>query len=145
MSRASERRSPQLSRIARLLEVDVADVQGLDGVPDADLRILHDQISHSMFADGQQRFAGVAALSKTVPGPLAGKLAERFLPPVLAARVSELLEPARARDLVGRVRISYLADIAVALDPVKSRPVVQALPADRIGQVAKEMLSLIHI
>ena len=58
---------------------------------------------------------------------------------MLAARVSELLEPARARDLVGRVRVPYLADIAIALDPVSRGPVVQALPAKRIGEVAREM------
>ena len=136
-----DRRGPQLARIARLLDVDVDEVQGLDDVPVDDLRLLHDQISHAMYADGHARFAGVAALSKSIPGPVAGRLAERFLPPVLAARVSELLDPARARDLVGRVRIGYLADIAVALDPVRSRPVVQVLPADRIAEVAAEMFA----
>ncbi|RNL60543.1 hypothetical protein EFK50_19690 [Nocardioides marmoriginsengisoli] len=133
--------SPQVGRIARLLRLDPGEIHGLDGVPDADLRILHDQISRTLFAEGQKRFARVAGLSKTIPGPLAGVLAEKFLPPVMAARVSENLDPAKARDLIGRVSIAYLAEIALALDPVRSRPVVQKLPPEPIGKVAQELFA----
>jgi hypothetical protein len=131
--------SRQIGRIARLLGVDAGEVIGLQALPEPELRRLHDQISHSLFADGHARFARVAGLSKSLPGPVAGKLAERFLPAVLAARVAELLEPARARDLVNRVSVPYLGDISMVLDPVRSRPVVQAIPADRIGEVAREI------
>jgi hypothetical protein len=131
--------SPQIGRIARLLKLDPAEVTGLEEVPDADLRILHDQISERLFGDAQRQFARVAALSRTIPGPLAGVLAEKFLPPVMAARVAEMLDPARARDLIGRVSIKYLAEIALALDPVRSKPVVQKLPPEPIGRVAKEL------
>jgi flagellar motility protein MotE (MotC chaperone) len=131
--------SPQIGRIARLLRIDPTELQGLDDVPDADLRAFHDQISKTIFAEGQQRFARVAGLARTIPGPLAGVLAEKFLPPVMAARVSENLDPAKARDLIGRVSIKYLAEIALALDPVRSKPVVQKLPPEPIGKVAKEL------
>lgn len=131
--------SRQIGRIARLLGVDPAEVVGLDSLSEPELRRLHDQISHALFADGHARFARVAGLSRTLPGPVAGKLAERFLPAVLAARVAELLEPARARDLVDRVSVSYLGDLSMVLDPVRSRPVVQAIPAGRIGEVAREI------
>jgi len=131
--------SPQIGRIARLLHLDPSDVTGLETIPDADLRILHDQISKRMFGDAQRQFARVAALSKSIPGPLAGVLAEKFLPPVMAARVSEMLDPAKARDLIGRVSVKYLAEIALALDPVRSKPVVQQLPPEPIGKVAKEL------
>lgn len=131
--------SPQIGRIARLLRLDPTEIQGLDDVSDADLRVLHDQISSTLFAEAQQRFARIAGLSKTIPGPLAGVLAEKFLPPVMAARVSEMLDPAKARDLIGRVSVAYLAEIALALDPVRSRPVVQKLPPEPIGKVAKEL------
>lgn len=135
----TQAQSPQIGRIARLLRLDPAEVQGLDDIPDADLRILHDQISKTLFGDAQRQFARVAGLSKTIPGPLAGVLAEKFLPPVMAARTSEMLDPAKARDLIGRVSITYLAEIALALDPVRSKPVVQQLPPEPIGRVAKEL------
>jgi hypothetical protein len=50
-----------------------------------------------------------------------------------------MLDPAKARDLIGRVSVTYLAEIALALDPVRSRPVVQQLPPEPIGKVAKEL------
>jgi len=131
--------SPQIGRIARLLHLDPTEIQGLDGVPNEDLRILHDQISKSLFGDAQEQFARIAALAKVIPGPLAGVLAEKFVPPVIAARISELLDPSRARDLIGRVSVKYLAEIALALDPVRSKPVVQKLPPEPIGRVAKEL------
>ncbi len=131
--------SPQIGRIARLLHLDPAEIQGLDGVPNEDLRILHDQISTTLFGDAQHQFARIAALAKTIPGPLAGVLAEKFVPPVIAARISELLDPSRARDLIGRVSVRYLAEIALALDPVRSKPVVQKLPPAPIGKVAREL------
>lgn len=136
--------APQLSRIARLLGVDVADLAGhdeLSRLPVEDLRILHDQINDTIHRGSRERFAAVAALAAKLPGPAAGRLAEKFLPPVLAARVCEHLEPARARDLVARVHLPYLAEIAVALDPVRSRAVVEAIPAQRIGEVAGELFA----
>ncbi|MDQ2796455.1 MAG: hypothetical protein M3Y06_04740, partial [Actinomycetota bacterium] len=132
-------RSPQIGRIARLLMVDAEEIHGLDDVADDDLRTLHDLIGRTLFADGHQRFARVAGLSKMLPGTVAGKLAERFLPPTLAARVAELLEPAKARELVTKVSVGYLADLALALDPTQSKPVVQAIPPARIGEVAREL------
>lgn len=131
--------SRQIVRIARLLGVPPGEVVGLDGLSESELRALHDQISEALFADSRARFARVAGLSKTLPAPVAGKLAERFLPPVLAARVTELLEPERARDLVDRVSLPFLGDLTIALDPARSRDVVAAIPAARIGEVAGEL------
>jgi hypothetical protein len=132
-------RNPQIARIARLLAIDPSQVLGLDDVPEAALRELHDQISEAYFGPGRDQFARVAGLSKVLPGAIAGKLAERFLPPQLAARAAEMLEPARARDLVGRVSVGYLADLAVALDPTRSEPVMAVVPPDRVAEVAAEM------
>lgn len=130
---------PELGQIARLLGVDVSDVHGLDAVSDDDLKALHDQISNRLFTDKRRRFARLAGLSQTIPGPIAGKLAEKFLPPAGGALAAELLEPAKARDLVGRVSLKYLGDLAIALDPVRSQHVVRAIPAARVGEVAREL------
>lgn len=132
-------RSPQLGRIARLMYVDVNDLEGLDGIPEADLRALHDQIADSYFAAGRASFARVAGLSKALPTVVAGKLAQRFLPPHLAAQVTVMLEPAKARDLVDKVSVPYLAELSLSLDPTRSKPVVQAIPARRIAEVSAEL------
>ena len=137
-------RAPQLSRIARLLGVDVdvlTSLEGLGDVPAADLRVLHDQMSEAIHRGGRAGFASVATLAAKLPGPVAGRLAERFLPPVLAARVCEHLDPERARDLVARVSLPYLADVALALDPIRSQAVVAAIPAERVGLVASALFA----
>lgn len=132
---------PQLVRVARLLGVEVEQLPvELATVPADDLRTLHDQIGEAIHRGARARFAAVAGLAAKLPAPVAGRLAQTFLPPMLAARVCEHLEPARARDLVDRVSLPYLADIAVALDPVGSREVVRAIPAPRVGEVAHLLL-----
>ena len=131
--------SPQIGRLARLLDVEPTVLDGLQDVPDDELRSLHSLIGAAIFDGNDRHLARVAGLSKSIPGPVAGKLAERFLPPTLAARVSERLDPGKARDLVGRVSVGYLADISVALDPNRSEHVIRAIPAHHIGAVAREL------
>jgi muconolactone delta-isomerase len=132
---------PELVAIARVLGVEVGELHGLDGVSDDDLSVLHGQIATRLSADKRRRFARVAALSQSIPGPIAGRLAEKFLPPAGGALVAELLEPAKARDLVGRVSVGYLGDLAIALDPVRAQEVVRAIPAARVGEVAQELFT----
>lgn len=131
----------QLRRIARVLGIESTDLDYLREVPPDELKALHDQVARAVFAGAEKRVARVAGLSRSLPGPLAGRLAEAFLPPLVAARVAEQLEPERARDLVNRVSIGYLADLTVALDPVRSRPVVRAIPPGRVGEVAAELFA----
>jgi hypothetical protein len=131
----------ELAAIGRVLGVEVDQVHGLDGISDDDLSVLHGQIANRLSADKRRRFARVAALSQSIPGPIAGRLAEKFLPPAGGALAAELLEPAKARDLVGRVSVGYLGDLAIALDPVLARDVVRAIPAARVGEVAQELFT----
>jgi hypothetical protein len=132
-------RAQQVRRIARLLGVEPDAVNGLGDVPVSDLRALHDQIAESLFVVHEESFARVAGVSKVIPGAVAGKLAERFLQPALAARAAVLLEPAKAGDLVNKVSVSYLADIAVSLDPVRGQAVIRAIPPARVAEVAREL------
>lgn len=132
---------PELVAIGRVLGVEVDELHGLDGVSDDDLSVLHGHIANRLSADKRRRFARVAALAQSIPGPIAGRLAEKFLPPAGGALAAELLEPAKARDLVGRVSLAYLGDLAIALDPVRAQDVVRAIPAARVGEVAQELFN----
>ncbi|WP_375476888.1 hypothetical protein [uncultured Jatrophihabitans sp.] len=132
-------RSPQLVRLARLMATTPGRLDVLAGLPEDDLRTLHDQVSEYYFAAGRDHFARVAGLSNLLPATLVGRLAERFLPPHLGARAAEQLEPAKARDLVHRVSLRYLADLALALDPSRAGAVIAALPPARVAEVAREL------
>ena len=94
-----------------------------------------------MFQADKHFFARVATLSKTVPGAVAAKLTElALMPPLLAARTSELMEPARAVDLVGRLSDGYLADVSAVMDPARSPAVIAAIPTDRVVKISLELV-----
>jgi muconolactone delta-isomerase len=132
-------RSPQITRLARLLGVDPAAVEGLEGLADDTLRWLHDQASDVIFGHHETRLAGIAHLSNAMPGALAGRLAERFVAPALAARICERLDPSKARELATKVSVGYLADLTMALHPERARAVVQAIPPADIARIAQEL------
>lgn len=111
----------------------------LDGVPGADLRALRKQIGEALFQADKHHFARVAALSNAVPAALAAKLTEAALPPLLAARTAELIEPGRAVEMVTRVSESYLADVAAAMDASRAPAVVGAIPPERVARVGREL------
>ena len=129
----------QVRRIAHLLGSKPEDLDELLHVPADELRELHDQLAEWLFAVHADSFARVAAVSKVLPGALAGKMAERFLEPPLAARAAVMLEPAKAVDLVTKVSVRYLGDVAMSLDPVRGKPVIRAIPPARVAEVAAEL------
>ena len=102
-------------------------------------RALRAQIGEALFQADKHYFVKVAALSKNIPSPIAAKVTEFALPPLIAARVTELLDPAKAVDLVGRISGSYLAQVAAAMDPSRSPHVIERIPSDKVAQVAREL------
>jgi hypothetical protein len=134
--------NPELIKLGHVLGVAperVAAFDGLADVPAGELRTLRRQIGEALFRADAQHFAKVAALSKAVPTAVAAKLTEHALPPLLAARTAELLDPQRAGDLVKRLPDSYVADVAAAMDPARSPEVIAGIPAERVARVAAEL------
>ena len=129
----------ELRKLARALEVDEDRLAFLETLPEDDLRSLRRQIGEAMFQAARPSLARVAALSKAIPVGLAAKLSEAVLPPLIAARTSELLEPHRAAELVGRISPKYLADVSLYMDAARAPEVVAAIPAERVAEVAAEL------
>lgn len=132
--------APRLLRLAHLLHLDAAAtdrlVADLAHLPAEEVRALTDAVGEALHGRVRHRFVGIAALAGRLPGPVAASFAERFLPPRLAARVAENLQPAQAASLVGRIDVDYLAELAMALDPTSSADVVAAIPPPQVAQVA---------
>lgn len=129
----------ELRKLAHSLDVDTAELSMVAGVPGEDLRTLRRQIHEALFQADKHYFTRVAALSKAVPGAVAAKLIEVALPPLIAARTAELLEPQRAADMVGRLSDRYLADVSAAMDASRAPKVIAAIPADRVARVGAEL------
>lgn len=129
----------ELLKLAHLLAVPPEHVQPLAQVPEADLRTLRAQVGEAMFQADRHHFVRLATLARAVPAAMIAKLAEVALPPLLAARAAELLDPTQAADLVRRLPVRYLTEVASAMDPARAAAVVGAIPADLVASVAAEL------
>jgi len=134
MNAAGERQ-----KLAHALDVAPESLAMLDGLDAQDVRELRQQVSDAMFEAGRAAFERTAALSKMIPGGVAAKLTQAVLPPLVAARVAEVLDPDRAVDMVGRLPESYLAEVAMRMDATRAPHVVDAIPAERVGAIAREL------
>ncbi len=137
-SRAPES-TGELRKLAHALDVPTERLEMVAAVPAEDLRTLRMQVSDALFQADKHYFIRVAALSKAVPGAVAAKLTEAVLPPLIAARTAELLEPHRAAELVGRISEEYLAEVALRMDATRAPQVIEAIPPERVGAVAAEL------
>ena len=136
---ASVRVTVELRKLARALELDEDRLEFLETLPEQDLRTLRRQVGEAMFQADRPSLLRVAALSKAVPVAVAVKLSQAVLPPLIAARTSELLEPHRAAELVSRISPKYLADVSLYMDAARAPEVVAAIPAARVAEVAAEL------
>lgn len=131
--------SAELAKLAHQLGADEADLDFLAGVPADDLRGLRVQIGEALFQAGKHHFGRMAALAKAVPTPIAVKVTLLTLPPLLAGRTTELLDPRKAVEMVSRMPVGYLADVSASMDPSRSPEVIAAMPADVVGAVGAEL------
>jgi hypothetical protein len=129
----------EILKLAHQLGVPRAQLAFLTRVDAAELRTLRAQIGDALFEADKHHFSKVVAVSKIVPAALAAKLTEYTLSPLIAARTAELLEPARAVDMVRRLSDRYLADVSAAMDPTRSPEVISQIPPDRVAAVGAEL------
>jgi hypothetical protein len=129
----------ELMKLARLLGVSPARLDSLRSVTPPELKALRAQVGERLFAADREAFARVGILAKTIPAALSAKVAEKALPPMLAARATESLSPEKAGELAGRLPAAFLADVAQHLDPARSAGVVVGVPAAKIIEVTVEL------
>ena len=127
----------ELQKLAHCLAVDPAELGMLADVPSGDLRALRKQIDNALFEADKHLFARIAGLSKVVPIAVAAKMTEFALPPLLAARSAELIEPAKAGEMVKRLSVDYLADVSARLDASRAPGVIAKIPPETVGTVAR--------
>ncbi len=129
----------ELAKLARQLDVPVGRLDFLAAVPAADLGLLRSQIGEALLQADRHHFTRIAALSAIVPVPVSARISEIALPPLLAARTSELLDPQRAAEMVARLSVDYLSRVAAAMDPGRSAHVIARIPADKVAAVGAEL------
>ncbi len=142
MSGVSEQleRGAEITKLARLLDVEPKELAYLEDIPAAALRAFRGQATDRLFGGDTDRLRRVAAASKLVPVPITVKVAQIAFGPVLCAATAGLLEPRHAVRVASRCPVGFLADITVNLDPRRAPEVIAAVPTPLVVDVAKELL-----
>jgi hypothetical protein len=130
----------ELLKLARLLRREPDALQYLEQIPAEDLRRLREQVTELLFTANGQALSRLAAASKLLPIRVVATIGERAFGPVLAARISGLLDPARAAEMADTMPIEFLADTAAELDPRRASDVIARIPPDRIALVTRELI-----
>lgn len=129
----------EIVKLARLLGVQPEELDYLGAANPDDVRQFRDQVTDVLFDGDRRRLGGFAAGSRVTPAPVAATVAERALGPVLCARLTALVDPAKAVEIARRLPAPFLAEVAVEMDPRRAKDVIANVPDDLIGQVATEL------
>ena len=131
----------EIVKLARVLRVPPEQLAYLERAAPDDLRVLREHATDALFDGDRARLHKLALASRILPSAIAARIAHWALGPLLSARVTGLLDPAKAVDLAGRLPAAFLADIAVDLDPRRAREVIEQMPAQLVADIAAELAS----
>lgn len=129
----------EILKLARLLDRDPGTLSYLDRVPVGEVRALRERVTEVLFTAHEGALRRLAAASKLLPVGLVANLGQNTFGPMLAARITGLLEPERAVEVAARLPTSFLADAAVELDPRRASAVVAGIPPNRIYEITLEL------
>jgi hypothetical protein len=132
-------RKAEIVKLARVLGVGEKDLEYLHDLDADSIRAFREQASARLFDADEARLKRVAAASKLLPIPLIALIAEHVFGNVLCARVAGLIAPERAAELAQKLRVGFLADVTLEIDPRHVREVIKRIPVARIVEVAMEL------
>lgn len=132
-------RKAEILKLARVLGVGETDLAYLSNSDPASIRTFREQASARLFDADEARLKLVAAASKLLPIPLIALIAEHVFGALLCARVAGLIAPERAAELAQRLRVGFLADVTLEIDPRHVREVIKRITTARIVEVALEL------
>jgi hypothetical protein len=129
----------EIAKLARLIGREADSLSYLESVPADEIRALRDETTEVLFRANGSTLARLAAASRLLPVGLVATLGEGAFGPVLSARIAGLLEPSRAVEMAEKLPISFLADIAIDIDPRRARDVIARIPPRRIAEITREL------
>lgn len=131
----------EIMKLARLLELELAEVGYLEEVAADDLRRLREQVTEVIYDSGSHALGRLASASRLLPTSAVALIGEHAFGPMLAARIAGLLDPGRAADVAAKLPTPFLAEVATHLDPRRAAEVLRRMPPARIAEVARELTS----
>ncbi|MET9491089.1 hypothetical protein [Nocardia sp. NPDC006630] len=133
----------ETTKLARILGItDPTELDFLVDLPPAAIREFRERVTDRLFDRDTKRLRGVAAGAKLVPVAISAKVAERAFGPVLCAAVASAVDPGKAIDIAKSLPASFLAEIAVQLDPRRTAAIISAVPPRMVVDAARELLAV---
>jgi len=129
----------EIVKLARLLGCKPREIDYLRQVDWQDIRDLREQAAATMFDADRRQLQRVAAATKLVPSKVTAAIGERAFGPLLAARVTGLLDPSRAVDIAGHLPTRFLADVAEQIEPRRASRVIAEIPGRQIAAITREL------
>lgn len=126
-------------KLARLLDVDADALHMLDTVDADSVRQLRSQVADTVYARQAPMFKRVIAASKLLPVPALALITEKVMGPLLAGKLASQMDVARGIGIAKRLPTPFLATLCLHLDPVRARPLIEAMPAARVLDIAMEL------
>lgn len=125
--------------MARILHCNPEELQGLDGLDNAQLSHLRKHIDARLSLEGQTALRGLTAAGRMVPARLSAKIAEKALGPVITAEMARKLEPGRSGKVACHLSPSFMADVARYLPAEESSSLLNGLPIEILRVVTHEL------
>lgn len=129
----------EIVKLARLLGAEPEEIGYLRDIHWRDIRDVREQASATMFEGDRQQLQRVASATKLVPSKITATIGERAFGPLLAARVTGLIEPSRAVDIAAHLPAPFLAEVAEQIDPRRASRVIAEIPPQQIAAITREL------
>jgi hypothetical protein len=130
----------EVLKLAQVLRRDPDQLAYLEQVPPNDLRALREQVTELLWSDQSSAMQRLALASKLLPVRVVATIGQRAFGPLLAARITGLLDPGRAVEMAETMPIDFLADVATELDPRRASEVISRIPPGKIAAITRELV-----
>ncbi|HUS24000.1 MAG TPA: hypothetical protein VM369_03555 [Candidatus Binatia bacterium] len=127
-------------KLGRVLGVAAAELEYLELLSVAEMRGLRERVSATLFDRHRALFQRAVGPARILPARLNARLSEKVFGPFLSARLSSVMPADKAVDVARHLTPDFLAEICLAMDPRRSRAVVEVMPAEVVVAAARELV-----
>lgn len=129
----------EVIKLARLCHVEDQSLAWLGRLDAPVIRALREQATAAMFDADRKRFHNMATASRLIPVPILVLIIEKFVGPLLCARVCGLVPPARAIEIAEKLKLPFLVEACIHLDPRSAQELIRGFPVPLVVAIAREL------
>ncbi len=129
----------EIIKLARLCRVEDDSLAWLGKLDAPLIRALREQATAAMFDADRKRFQNMATASRLLPIPILVLIIEKVIGPLICARVCGLVPAARAIEIAEKLKLPFLVDACIELDPRSAQELIGKFPPRLVIAIAREL------